>query len=256
MNVSADVVFETFAEEAFAAIRSREPKLKIQGKPAPPAHVYVTNQPYHLALNETRLPRVCLAAGFKIHDFGYGAKFSSYTEAHKTRMKYVALNDVQKAMVTYSIPVTFDGELPEFAFGEADRRFTIGERLGVADGVFMTLESGIVVEPEQKAYLVVADDGDQRHIVTAQLSDAEMAAYKSHPETFFGRVVSVSKNTEDPMDLYEFFINGYKDTPREKLLEFMNSSPDIEVLKKLPDDELLFVYAERLTHGAMRDRKP
>ena len=256
MNVGADVDFETFGEEAFAAIRSREPKLKIQGEHAPPAHVYVTNQPYHLALNETRLPRVCLAAGFKIHDFGHAAKFSSYTEAHRTRMKYAALNDVQKAMVTYSIPVTFDGEIPQFAFGEADRRFIIGERLGVAEGVFMTLESGIVVEPEQKAYLVVADDRDQCHIVTAQLSDAEMAAYKSHPETFFGRVVSVSKNTEDPMDLYEFFINGYKDTPREKLLEFMNSSPDIEELKKLPDDELLFVYVERLTHGAMRDRKP
>ena len=35
-----------------------------------------------------------------------------------------------------------------------------------------------------------------------------------------------------------------------------NITPDIEELKKLPDDELLFVYAERLTHWAMRDRKP
>ena len=37
MNVGADVDFETFGEEAFAAIRSREAKLKIQGEPAPPA---------------------------------------------------------------------------------------------------------------------------------------------------------------------------------------------------------------------------
>lgn len=89
----------------------------------------------------------------------------------------------------------------------------------------------------------------------ARLSNAEMAAYKSHPETFFGRVLSVSKNTEDPVDLYEFFIENYKKTPREKLLEFMNSAPDIEALMKLTDDELRFVYAERLTRGAMRDRK-
>jgi len=255
MNVGADLDFEAFGKEALAAIRSREPKLKIQGKPAPPAHVYVTNQPYHLALDKTRLPRVCLAAGFKVPDFGHGVISSSYTEAHKTRLKYAALNDVQRAMVNYSIPVTFDGEIPEFAFGKADRRFSIGERLEVADNLFMTLESGIVVETEQKAYLVLADDGEQRHIVTVQLSEAEIAAYKAHPETFFGRIASVSKNTDDPMDLYEFFINGYKNTPREKLIEFMNNSPDIEELKKLPDDELLYAYAERLTHGATREKK-
>lgn len=254
MNVGADVDLEALGEGAFAAIRSREPKLSIKGKPAPPAHVYVTNQPYHLALDETHLPRVCLAAGFKIPDFGHGVKVPTYTEAHKVRVKYAALNDVQKVMVSYSIPVTFDGEIPEFSFGKADRRFVIGEPLEVDDGVYMKLESGIVVESEQKAYLVVAGDGDQRHILTAQLSDAEIAAYKSHPETFFGRVVSVSKNTEDPMDLYEFFIDVYKHTPREKLLEFMNISHNIEELKKLPNEELLFVYAERLTHGAMRDR--
>ncbi|MEN8179586.1 MAG: hypothetical protein ABFS39_13355 [Pseudomonadota bacterium] len=126
----------------------------IQGEPAPPAHVYVTNQPYHLALNETRLPRACLSVGFKIPDFGHDTKFPSYTEAYKARIKYAALNDVQKAMISYSIPITFDGEIPQFAYGEAERRFTIGERLDVAEGVTMTLQSGIVMEPEQKAYLL------------------------------------------------------------------------------------------------------
>ncbi len=119
----------------------------------------------------------------------------------------------------------------------------------------MTFESGIVVEPEQKAFLVLADDGEQHHIVTVQLSEAEIAAYKAHPETFFGRIASVSEKTEDSMDLYEFFINVYKNNPREKLIEFMNTSTDIEELKKLPDDELLYAYAERLTHWATLDRK-
>lgn len=256
MNVGVDAVSQGFADKTLATIRSREPKLTIQGEPAPPAHVYVTNQPHHLAPNETGLPLVCLAVGFKIPDFGYSAQFPSYTEAYKNRVKYAALNDVQKAMVTYRIPVTFDGEIPEFAFGEAERRFTIGERIGVAEGVFMTLESGIVMEPDQKACLFVADDDGQRHMVTTELSHAEMAAYRAHPETFFGRVRSVSKNSEDPMELYEFFINGYKDTPREKLLEFMHGAPDFEELKKLPCDELLFVYAEGLTNAAMRLNDP
>jgi hypothetical protein len=170
-------------------------------------------------------------------------------------MKYAALNDVQKVMASYNIPVTFDGEIPEFAFGEAGRRFTIGERFEVAGGVIVTLQSGIVVEPEKKAYLVISDDNGKGHIMTAELSDAEMAAYRSHPETFFGRVIKVSKNTEDPMDLYTFFIESYKETSREKLLEFMGGAPDIEELKKLSEDELRYTYAERLTHYAMQDRK-
>lgn len=255
MNVGVDADSKAFCDKALAAIRGRESNLTIKGEPAPPAHVYVTNQPHHLALNEIRLPRACLTVGFKIPDFGYGAQFSSYTAAHKARMKYAALNDVQVAMATYRIPVTFDGDIPEFVFGLAKRRFTLGERIEVAEGVFVTLQSGIVVEPEQKAYLVVIDDDGQGHIMAAELSDDEMAAYRSHPETFFDRIVPVSKNTEDPMDLYQFFIDGYKETPRERLLEFMASAPDIEELKKLPDDELRYVYAERLTHWAMRDRQ-
>ena len=255
MNVGPDMDFEKFAKEASDSVRSRESKLKTHGEAASPAHIFVTNQPYHHALDETQLPRVCLAVGFKINDFGYGAKYTSYTKAYKARKKYTALNDVQKAMASYSIPITFDGEIPEFAFGKADRRFNIGERIGVTDDVFMTLESGIVSVPDRTAYLVLVDDNCHSHIAPVKLSDEEVEAYKSHPETFFGRVVSVSKNTEDPIELYEFFLNGYKDTTRDKLLEFMSSSPDIETLKTLPDDELHFIYAEGLTQTAMRNRK-
>lgn len=255
MNVGANADFDAFRDGALAAIKDREPKLTIQGESAPPAHVYVTNQPYHLALNETSLPRVCLSVGFKIPDFGYGAQFSSYTGAHKARMKYAALNDVQNVMVSYNIPATFDGEIPEIAFGETERRFTIGERLEVAGGVFVTLRSGAVAEQEKKAYLVVSDDNGNGHIMTAELSDAEIAAYRSHPETFFGRITQVPKKTEDPMDLYTFFLDSFKKTPRERLLELMGEAPDIEELKKLSEDELRYTYAERLTHWAMRKKK-
>jgi hypothetical protein len=255
MNAGVDADFNACMNGALAAIKGREPTLTIKGAPAPSAHVYVTNQPYHLALYETRLPVVCLAAGFKIPDFGHGAPFRSYTEAYKARMKYAALNDVQKAIVSYKIPETFDGELPEFAFGKAKRRFTIGERFEVAEGIFVTLQSGVVAEPERRAYLVVSDDAGKGHIMTAELSDSEMEAYRSHPETFFGRIVQVSQKAEDPMDLYTFFFNGCKETSREKLLEFMRGAPDLEELKKLPEDELRYAYAERLTHSAMRDKK-
>lgn len=156
-------------------------------------------------------------------------------------------------MGAYKIPMTFDGEIPEFAFGKAERRFTIGNQVKLSKETLGTLQSGIVVESEKKAYLVVSTENGQNHIVTADLTEPEIAAYRAHPQTFFGRVEAVKKSVVDPLALYEFFINGYKETPRDRLLEFMAGAPDIEKLRSLPREKLLQEYAERLTRSHSRE---
>lgn len=253
LNVGTEIDPKRIASEVTSSIRGREGKLKVKGKLAPHAHVFVTNQPYHLALEETNLPRFCLAVGFNLPDFGYGAIYNSYTEAHISRQKYAILYDVMESMGAYKIPMTFDGEIPEFAFGEAERRFTVGSRVKLSKETLGTLQSGIVVESEKKAYLVVSTENGQSHIVTVDLTESEIAAYRAHPQTFFGRVEAVQKSVVDPLDLYEFFINGYKATPRDRLLEFMAGAPDIEILRSLPREKLLQEYAERLTRSHSRD---
>ena len=249
LNLGSDIDPKMFTSEVSSSIKGREGKLKVMGKLAPPAHVFVTNQPYHLALEDTNLPLFCIAVGFSIPDFGYGAKFKSYTEAYLARQKYAALYKVQETMVTYKIPVTFDGELPEFAFGEAERRFIIGNRVRLSDEAFGTLQSGIVVESEKRAYLVISTESGLNHIIGIDLTDPELAAYRAHPQTFFGRVEPIQKKIEDPLALYEFFIDGYKETPRERLLEFMADAPDVESLRSMSSQELLREYAERLTRS-------
>jgi hypothetical protein len=95
------------------------------------------------------------------------------------------------------------------------------------------------------------DDG--RYImVTADLSDAELSAYRQHPETFFGEYRKVGKNTNDPLALFEFIYQSYQKTPREKLLMWMAGAPDIEQLNTLPDDELRMIFAERNVHSVMQ----
>ena len=78
-----------------------------------------------------------------------------------------------------------------------------------------------------------------------QLTDAEISAYRHHPETFFGEYRRVTKNTNDPLSLFEFFHDSYKNTPRERLIELMKSAPDVDELTKLPNDELLLVFCDR-----------
>lgn len=253
MNVGYDFEYEDFEREVCDGVRGRadNSKFVIKGQPAPPAYVMVTNQPDHLRLCDERLPRALLAVGFKIPDFGHGVMFPSLIDAYKSRRKHADLLAVQDAFLNYKIPITFDGEIPEFAFGEAERRFVIGERHQMDDGVIGTLTQGLVMETEKKAYLTYNTDDGRGLIYTADLSDAEMRAYKAHPETFFGRVEHVGGNIEEPIDMFEWMLKSYKDTPREKILDWMKNAPDIENLKKLPDDELPLVYVERCVYSVM-----
>jgi hypothetical protein len=72
-----------------------------------------------------------------------------------------------------------------------------------------------------------------------------MAAWRKHPDTFFGEVGQRSTKAEDPLDLYDFFHNSYRQTPKERLLELMAGALDVEELRKLDQPQLASIYAER-----------
>lgn len=87
----------------------------------------------------------------------------------------------------------------------------------------------------------------------APLSDAELAAYRRHPETFFGVRLAVSRQIKSPLDLFEFFYNNYKNTPKERMLEFLKTARDFDALSRLPTDELLLVFCDRHVRAAMAE---
>lgn len=245
---------ETFAAQMVDRIRSREAALTIDGQPAPQAYLFLTNMPHHLHLSDDGAKRALLAEGFKIPDFG-ATEYPSLTAAYKARQRHADVYSVAEAFQQYKVPSTFDGELPEFAFGQAERRFMIGDRHQMDDGFTGVLEQGIVVESEKAAHLVYNGDG-RRVIYKAPLSDAEVGAYKRHPETFFGKVERVGKQLTSTLDLYAFIYESYKNAPREKILEWFAKSHDIDALSKLPIEELRYTYAERTVIGAIHKNPP
>jgi hypothetical protein len=170
-------------------------------------------------------------------------------------MKYADVMSVAKAFESYRIPSTFDGEIPEFAFGQAERRFIIGERHQMDDGVSGTLRQGLVMEDEKTACLVYETEGGKHVIYKAPLSDAELIAYKQHPETFFGQIERVGGKANTAMELFEFFYNSYKETPRDRLLELFATAPDIAALRELPTEELRLQCMERYTLWAVGNRE-
>jgi hypothetical protein len=245
---------ESLLGKVMPAITSREPKMVMEdGQPAPPAFVYVTNHPFHHDLDGTGSALGAVVVGFKIPDFGMNAPPMTLPDAYKAKQKHIDLFTLMDAFRNYHIPSTFDGEIPEFSFGEAERRWTIGERHQLDhESCPGTLVQGVVVENERCAYLNYAMDDGRNIMVTADLSDAELSAYRQHPETFFGEYRKVGKNTNDPLALFEFIYESYKKTPHEKLLTWMAGAPDIEKLKALPDEELRLVFAERNVVSVMQ----
>ena len=91
---------------------------------------------------------------------------------------------------------------------------------------------------------MVAEDGPN-HLLAEPISDEALADYKAHPEAFFGAIQHVGKRANNAYELFEFFLAGYKATPKEKLLELMQRSPDSEALRQMEQADLAIEYAER-----------
>jgi len=245
---------DVWLSEVMGGLQRRESTLTVNGQAAPSAFVVATNHPYHYDLEGPIGGMAVLAGGFKMPDFGLLGRLTTVRQALETKQKYADIFALVDAIRNYRIPATFDGEVAEFAFGEAEPKWKIGERYDLQDaepratGVLTTATASTA---EKVVYLGFQLDDGRSIIMTAPMSDAEISAYTAHPDTFFGVVRSVGRRLDDPLELFEWFYGNYRNTPREKLLEHMASWPDVEELTKLSDEELLRTYVDRVVSATL-----
>ena len=229
------------------------------GKAFPPAYVCITNFPDQYSLDGVSFVPGAVLLGYKIPDFGHGKKHESLREAVRAREKHVEMEALQKSMQTHFFPPsTFDGELPSVAFGNGNTpQLLIGRKYVVPNGegkeVLGVLEDAVVLANERQAYGIYRLEGGTQVIVTIPLTPEELKDYEQHPDTFFGVYKKVPSNTKHPIDLFDFFFNAYKDTPKERLLEFIKDAPDIEQLKMLSQKDLAEVVCERWVYSVLND---
>jgi hypothetical protein len=111
------------------------------------------------------------------------------------------------------------------------------------------LLQGTVVESEKRAYCIMGTPDGAQGIVPIPLSDQEMDAYRQSPQMFFGREER-KRRAENPLELYDFMLAGYKDTPTDKLLDLLAhtgvSSSEVAAMSQPKLAELL---AERYTES-------
>ena len=251
-NPSADV--PEWVRQIDADMVQAENEITIDGKPAPSAYVFVTNFGAIHAVDSTRFIEVGLSCGYKIPDFGSRFPARSILELVDAREKHRELHWLRKVLQTHqSIPSTFDDRLPEEPNDDTAPRLMIGGtyRIPIEGGqeTLGILTDATVLEPEKKAYGTYRCE-DGRHVICASpLTDAELAAYRRSPETFFGVLKFASPKITAPQDCYDFFFESYGRTSKERLLEFIKDWPDIEALRALEQPRLAQVYCARLAEN-------
>ncbi len=247
----------TLLAKALSDLRKFEGR-KLNGVPLPPAYLFVTSRPHELALEATNIPSCALVEGFQIDGFKIDTVYPSVRDAHRSRKAHEDIHQLLDSMRQHTeIPTTFDGTAPEIAFsGQKHARLSIGETYLVKDvnGVERPakLITATVANEQSIAYASYQLDTGESIIGTVPLSPEEVAAYRRHPDTFFGVELKVPRKIKTPMDLFYFFMEGYKNTSRERLLEMMSTHADIEQLRDLPKEDVIEIYCERCVNAAFQ----
>lgn len=260
LNVPSEVSGERNAawmDEALGSLREKESTLTIAGIPAPEAYIFVTNHTYLFNLRSDNFHSAVLIEGFKIPDFKGGGVCKSIREALKLREKHSdVLQLISSLQDHYEIPCTFDGEIPEFAFNETTPRLRIGQRYAIPDStgkeVVGILTTATVLEDEKSILGGYQLENGTSILAKCPITDGELEAYRRYPDTFFSVYHRQGKKLKpgDLLGLYDFFFEAYRNTPKEKLLEFLKSHPDYDRLKNETQEELAVTYCERMTYAA------
>ena len=100
------------------------------------------------------------------------------------------------------------------AFAEQQPRLTVGEFYLVPDSEGDQQRGRLIqaVVLGTSAMGTYALDTGQSVIASTPLTEAEVAAYRRHPDTFFGVHHKVSGSAKTPLDLFDFFLDGYRET--------------------------------------------
>jgi hypothetical protein len=229
------------------------------GKPAPPAYLFITNSGFLHALDSTVWSELRIMTGFKIDDFPIGRKPSRIIDFVRAREKHLEIVWLNEALETHkSIPSTFDGSAPEEPYSdELLNRPRIGDAIGLGGsgdnaivGIFV--DAQVDLRTNEVLAQVKTPDG-KVHIGTFPLTETEGIVYRREPDTFFDVVKPANKEIKTPLDCFDFLWDTYKNSPKEMLLGFMNSWTGHELRVHMAQKQLAEIYCEAMATQMWQD---
>jgi hypothetical protein len=92
--------------------------------------------------------------------------------------------------------------------------------------------------------IAVADENGQSYLLREPMSPQQLADYRAHKDSYFGRILPVAGKVNDPFELFEWFVGNHKWMSREQLLEKLVYHPNIAALISMSNEDLLYEYCE------------
>jgi SEC-C motif len=228
-------------------------QIEIDGAPAPPAYVCITNMSDQYALDTASPATMVSFRGFKIEDF-MGVEFLTIRDAVRARERHWPMFQLFKSIDGHrEIPQTFDGELPsEMFFPNTLPRLQIGQfyRVPRPDGSEVDAKLVNATVMGAKAYCVFnAPKSKSSWIGTFDMTPEEIADYEKCPDIYFGVYQKQSRHIHTAIELFDFFFESYRDTPKEQLIRLLSEVPMAENVDSLTQKDLVEILAERYAMG-------
>lgn len=241
-----------WVDEAVGAVADAG-TLTVKGQPTESAYVILTNRSDHHHQDSARFRFDIVAAGYKIADFGHGKPFDSFIAQYRAKERHIAVYRMLESLRDHAkIPSTFDGELPSVAFGESDPPVKVGERyiFEAQDGKGIeTTVTMVTVDEKERRILVGTDTG---YVFQHPISDGLLADYRDYGYLVFSDSENRTRHVRDPFEMFEFVLDGYRKTPKDRLLQLMKDRSDISDLELKDQDELALIFAEGTVYSMMR----
>jgi hypothetical protein len=210
------------------------------------AYVFVTNFAFHRYLHDPAM-FAGFFLGLGIPDLNRPA-IRRVSDAYRTKLKHSDVFHIGEAIQTYGrFPTTFDGSLPSETLG-ASSRVIIGNTYCFGDpengGVVGTVTYASVNEAENSAYIAIVDQNGQASILREPMSSEQLADWRVHKDSYFGKVLPVGGKINNAFELFEWFVENYRSLSRDQLLTRFVGAPDFEAVRSLSDEDLLYQFCE------------
>jgi hypothetical protein len=241
-----------------SAVLEEAADMTIDGEPAAPAYVFITNNNHLVSDYVAGAPFMAIFTGFRMDDFRTERHVSleaalEIRDRHREIARvFECLQEVQR------VPMSFDGAPAELlqANGEPLSTVRVGHAINLEfpDGTSLSGTLSDITIANDVAWVVITDPQGVGRIATMPLTDRELAAAKRLGLAIFGKPEGPSRDLGgDLTKLYDWLLDCYASYDTEQLCRQIAHHHALETIRQLPLPELRKRVAREVAKGVFQN---
>lgn len=243
IDLNADITVEDTHDFILPAIKSMKRYSETNMPPGEKAYIFLTSPTFHRHLNADA-EFFGMAYGLGIPDFDLNRPMS-ISERYRWEKRHADAMSVMDSFNRYLvIPTTFDGSMSSEKLGLQN---SVGVGSAYAfDGphgrVYGTVISVRFSEADKKTFIKIATPSSQIIVHEIEMTEDQLNDYRNQKMSYPGGIERGSRDSNSPMDLLHSLLDGFKDIPRQDILDWLGDNRDKKALGAMSDEDLLIEY--------------